>query len=474
MKPRDQTIRKGIELRHQRSCASVVKKRAACDCAPSFRIRRLIDGKRVQQTFSTLTEAEATLNEWTYREKMGLDVAVWKTLRHFITEYLDELAIGAGRSMAGDPLKPGTVKDYSHSFKRILAREGLNGLDKPLDSFGHSDAQRLIDLLGEGISRQTQKKYLALVRIIWVRAQKETGTTRDPFKNVICSTFSKSGRNKPAALPMRDAYVIAHEIAEPDLRIIVLFGVFTGMRINEVLALRWKHLHIAAQPPYLEVVENISGGMLGSTPKTKAGTRVIGLATTFVGLLNEYRDWLSRARGPHFVEPDALVCSKAGDPHSPLRADNFYAKLDNRLGPEKARPLRLHVLRAGASAEVVRSGADIHVASKMLGHSSIQTTERHYLELQAKDLAIAGAYVESRLDVQDLILDREAAEEDAWRFYAGCLAEENAEDQAAFEDELRDLHARHEAYGDSLPDPIPVFRPSESPDFRHLRHEIDT
>lgn len=422
----------------------------------------------VKQTFPTLGAAEAALNEWTARTKMGLEPAVWKSLRHYISDFLEELERGAGRSLSGEPLKPGSVKDYLFIFRRLLSRTDLPGFEKPLDSFTHMDAQRLVDVIGEGLSKQTQRKYLALLRVVWKRAQKETGMSRDPFDSVVCTTFTGSGRQKVDALPMRDAYLLAHEISDPAIRIVLLFGIFTGMRINEVFAIRWRHINLEADQPYLTVESNISGGQM-STPKTKAGTRQIGVPPTFRDHLQDWRLWLINNRGEHFVEPDALVCSQRSDPLSPQRSDGFYDKLDRRLGPDKAQYLRLHVLRAGYSTELLRANASIHVASKVLGHASIQTTERHYLQLQAKDLAVGGSFIEDRLGLDEFVADHDQAEAEAWGFYAEVLAEENAEGEADVEIEIRNLFSRHETYGEPIPDPLPTHVPKQVPDFTNHR-----
>jgi integrase len=62
-------------------------------------------------------------------------------------------------------------------------------------------------------------------------------------------------------------------------------AVLTGMRIGEILALRWKR--VDTQRGTLEVAETFSGGAFG-LPKTRSSYRVIPMSEFLMSVLETY------------------------------------------------------------------------------------------------------------------------------------------------------------------------------------------
>jgi integrase len=90
---------------------------------------------------------------------------------------------------------------------------------------------------------------------------------------------------------------------------IVAVAVLTGMRIGEILALRWKRLDFLRGT--IEVAETFSDGRFG-TPKTKSSRRVVPMSASLRDTLAEHKLALER------TAPEDLVFSTAkGTPLSP-------------------------------------------------------------------------------------------------------------------------------------------------------------
>ena len=80
-------------------------------------------------------------------------------------------------------------------------------------------------------------------------------------------------------------------LTEP-CRTVVSLGVLTGLRIGEILGLRWKRIDL---PHFtLEVAENYSSGEFGS-PKTKSSRRVIPISSALARLLENHRAGMNPA-----------------------------------------------------------------------------------------------------------------------------------------------------------------------------------
>ena len=94
---------------------------------------------------------------------------------------------------------------------------------------------------------------------------------------------------------------------------VVSVAVLTGMRIGEILALRWKR--IDSLHGTIEVAENYSCGEF-VTPKTKSSRRVIPMSSALMGVLKKHRTESGAC------SPEALVfCTSKG---TPLNAKNLY------------------------------------------------------------------------------------------------------------------------------------------------------
>lgn len=157
--------------------------------------------------------------------------------------------------------------------------------------------------------------------------------------------------------------------AEPDVHVKAGFQLLieTGARLSEVLHARWDDV-------------DLEDGCW-RIPSPKSGhPQVVPLASRAVAMLRQ----LPR-RGPYIV---------AGRNADKPRAD--LKKTWNRLRKEAGiEDVRIHDIRRSFGLEVTKA-AGLHVASKLLRHSSIKVTEQVYAPLGIEDLRAA---VEKRGEV---------------------------------------------------------------------------
>lgn len=187
-------------------------------------------------------------------------------------------------------------------------------------------------------------------------------------------------------LDMKEVRCLIAASEEP-VRTIVLLATMTGLRIGEILALRWGRVNLAHGT--LRVEETCYYGRFG-TPKTKASRREVPLPSTVVEALLAHR---SRSRN---ASAEALVfCTRQG---MPLASNNLRKR---QLFPacERAGIARIdwHTLRHTHGTLLHEQGTPLKVAQAQLGHSRMTTTLEVYTHASESAQRKAVNQLESQL-----------------------------------------------------------------------------
>ena len=162
--------------------------------------------------------------------------------------------------------------------------------------------------------------------------------------------------------------MLLQNLGEP-CRTIVVTAVLTGMRIGEILALRWKRLDFIRAT--IEVAETFSDGQFG-TPKTRSSRRVIPISAALQEALQAHKlncQWI-KADDPVFSTPK-------GTPLSPKNLYNrVLAPTCDRMGIPRVSWHSFRHINATLLGEV---GESVKTAQAILGHSHLETTLNTYI-----------------------------------------------------------------------------------------------
>ena len=150
----------------------------------------------------------------------------------------------------------------------------------------------------------------------------------------------------------------------------------TGARRGEVLALRWQDLDLDAGR--LKVSRSltycIDGVPTFSTPKTRAGLRVIDIDAETVAALRRLRSEQAAERllwGAGYATHDLVFAHLDGKPLDPHAVYKTFVTLVADLGLPK---VRLHDLRHTHATLMLSAGTPVHVVSRRLGHANPSIT----------------------------------------------------------------------------------------------------
>lgn len=148
----------------------------------------------------------------------------------------------------------------------------------------------------------------------------------------------------------------------------------TGLRIGEILALRWSDIELSSDAPCLHVNGTIKtvpgkGTYRKPRPKTDSGVRTIRIPQFAVSMLR--RRFL--AQGPN--ELDAVFVTRNDTWHSVTNIERRWREAREGTGFEWVTP---HAFRKTVATLIDRE-TDAETAARQLGHSSKDVTEAHYI-----------------------------------------------------------------------------------------------
>ncbi len=181
---------------------------------------------------------------------------------------------------------------------------------------------------------------------------------------------------KMTTLDAAQARTFLTEAAGDDLNGLWVVALTTGMRIGELLGLRWPDVDL--EHCLVHVTGTLSRGPAGLVvvpPKTRRSRRTIRLSHAAVEAIGSHRarQVANRLRaGSSWEDHDLVFCGPIGRPMSPewLLRGRFYPLLERAGLPR----IRFHDLRHTAATLWFQQGVNPKVVQETLGHSKVSIT----------------------------------------------------------------------------------------------------
>ena len=261
---------------------------------------------------------------------------------------------------------PSTLSDYRNVVNACLLPEF--GKDTPLEQITTEriDAYRE-RLLDDGkLSRRSIQKVLVLLYGVLKRAKRRKWIASNPGEDVERVTVKRSGDFN--VLSPVEVEAVARAAASDQDAAIFTVAAFTGLRLGELRALRWRDVDFAKQMVF--VAHSYTHGRPG--PPKSGKVRSVPLIDQAARAL----DALSRRE--YFTGRDDLVfCTPVGDHLNDDRLrERFYAALELAgLGAKRGgeNPIVFHDLRHTFGTLAVEAWP-LHDVQAYMGHADIQTT----------------------------------------------------------------------------------------------------
>jgi integrase len=190
--------------------------------------------------------------------------------------------------------------------------------------------------------------------------------TRNPLELVRVKGGSKR-QKQPTVLTPEEFQALVHELPEP-YSIMATLAMCTGLRISEVLALRWEHINFSAGT--MLVQQGAVSGRIGRT-KTEASRDEMPLDDDFARIL---LDWKAKNNdsnvGLVFPSPVTGGCFHAG-----IIMRRHIKPAGERLG---IKDVGWHSFRHSYRGMLDDTGANTGTQQKLMRHANVSTTMDFY------------------------------------------------------------------------------------------------
>lgn len=335
------------------------------------------DGTRIRKrvTAHSLREARKILRDLLDLAETGSQATQGK-------QRLDIFAIWWIREVKAWTVKPATVADYEHRYRRHISP--VLG-SRRVESISSRDIfSWRAGLKKSGYSTPTINGALQVLKAVLNAAVDEGAIHTSPAVKV--SKLRKpSAENTQVKEPLspEEARRLLSVCTDDAVGTCVALGLFLGLRKGEILGLQWRDVDMGKREisvlrtlREVTVYDDLGRGhtsLIEDIPKTRSSQRRLVLPDALWRLLNMRS--LDFVLGRSDWHEKWVVGDREGSPLTPsVLSKGFRATLELA----GVRKVRFHDLRHTAAVLSVGAGARLEAVSQSLGHSRVDTTKSIY------------------------------------------------------------------------------------------------
>lgn len=290
------------------------------------------------------------------------------SLQVFADEYF--VAIKQNRSAA-------YYTSVKNSFKHLF---DFFRCQKLIDTIGFKETEKFITHL----QLKVPKGYRVYVRTLKAAFNKavEWGYVKENY--FLSVKLPKKQQVNPAFINSEQLSAIINQIRNDTIRDIVIIGFYSGMRLNEIVNLKWKNVNLSTRiitvgdeefttkgrnQRYIPVCDEALEVLKKRSEKMEFGDN---------GTVNERRKKNDLSPiifnlGKKKITNGYIFCKPSGA----IYTGNFISKIFKKAcsAASVGKDIHFHSLRHSFASNLVQKGVSLYKIKELLGHSSITTTE---------------------------------------------------------------------------------------------------
>ena len=163
------------------------------------------------------------------------------------------------------------------------------------------------------------RKVYIVVQSIYRRALQQGFARENPCQNVIIPKKKDTGKRYSLSEEetKRFLHLIRDKSWDEDVKRILIFLLFTGMRIGECLGLAWDDIDFEKKTIFIHhTLSRVDGEYYLDSPKTKSSIRLIAMNSTVEKYLREQQTYVEQLKvslGNKYAHPEMVFPSGLGN-----------------------------------------------------------------------------------------------------------------------------------------------------------------
>lgn len=284
--------------------------------------------------------------------------------------------------------KATSFKDYEAIHRLYIKGRPIGKVR--LKKLSQTDLKRQYrDLMNEGITPQTIHRINTKLKACLNTAIREEVIIKNPCSLVELPKITKTKKREVLTAEEQASFIEA--IQGHKLELLYIVALATGMRLGEILGLKWKYIDFTNNT--IEVYNTIQRTFvfddnmkkklktIEQTPKTENGTRTIPLPMSLIPKLKEHRKRQLENKlkyGQSYNISDYVFTDEIGKIIDNKKPNRNLQSILKTLGIE---PIKFHGLRKTYATRLFENGVPPKTVQTLLGHADIQTTLNIYTEV---------------------------------------------------------------------------------------------